>query len=498
MVPLRLRVAPVALLSLALPFAACKDPAPAPPPPSAPPAEAKLADPAELGALVVDTKAPEPVPTEAGEHWLVWFGQDDQWVTRWIHATDAKTTLVAERHALVLSDDTRLWVVERKDEEVDVIPCECAEGDTPAPDCKPASRMVVPGLQATELRSGDVVAVRAASKEPLIGGDLSFSLDVQGGVGSRLVYAWWESGYYCGAHGLNEGGDVVFDLAAGEPMSAPYEGIDRELPEALRTTAGTQIHAALRECEGDDARTLTEVVGEDMALSGLHVGLAAGQPKLTWSFEAETYYACSSDYAAPGEATSGLLPAAAPLQLDGPLPAGVERALEEIGQAHTVGWARLALRGPDRDAALAAFGKASQTRWPPSTTSDRPLAAPEGEAQAQAKQKLAEGRRLTRDGEFAAAVAAYDAAIALDGKLARAWSERGYARLLAGDLEGAQADLEDALPLDEGASFRAAVQFNLGQVAEKRGDKAAAKTAYEASLALREHEGVQKALARVQ
>ena len=115
----------------------------------------------------------------------------------------------------------------------------------------------------------------------------------------------------------------------------------------------------------------------------------------------------------------------------------------------------------------------------------------------QARTKLDEGRRLTRAGDYAAAIATLDAAIGLDAGLARAWSERGYAKLLADDLPGARADLEAALPLDEGAAFRAAIHYNLGQVAEKSGDTVAAKAAYEASLALRDHETVRKALERL-
>ena len=131
--------------------------------------------------------------------------------------------------------------------------------------------------------------------------------------------------------------------------------------------------------------------------------------------------------------------------------------------------------------------------------SEAPVAAGAATAEAskEARAKLDEGRRLTRAGDYAAAIATFDAAIGLDPALARAWSERGYAKLLGGDLAGARADLEAALPLDEGAAFRAAIHYNLGQVAEKSGDAAAAKAAYTTSLGLRDNETVRKALAEL-
>ena len=114
-----------------------------------------------------------------------------------------------------------------------------------------------------------------------------------------------------------------------------------------------------------------------------------------------------------------------------------------------------------------------------------------------ARTRLSEGRTQTRAGEYAEAIASFDAAIELDPSLARAWGERGYAKLLSGDLAGAQTDLEHALPLDDGAPYQASIHYNLGLVAERRGDAAAAKAAFARSLELRDNETVRKALARV-
>ncbi len=107
------------------------------------------------------------------------------------------------------------------------------------------------------------------------------------------------------------------------------------------------------------------------------------------------------------------------------------------------------------------------------------------------------GRELTVRKNYAAAIAKFSEAIAADAALATAWSGRGYANLLNDTLDAAKGDLDKAAELGGDALFLAQVQFNRGQVAEKQGDKAGARAAYERSLALRPHKSVEKALARV-
>ena len=77
------------------------------------------------------------------------------------------------------------------------------------------------------------------------------------------------------------------------------------------------------------------------------------------------------------------------------------------------------------------------------------------------------------------AIAAFSAAIEKDAKAARAWSGRGYAKLLAGKVDEADQDFDKALLLDNDDTFQAAVWFNKGLVAEKRGDKETARSHYE-------------------
>lgn len=85
-------------------------------------------------------------------------------------------------------------------------------------------------------------------------------------------------------------------------------------------------------------------------------------------------------------------------------------------------------------------------------------------------QALADGRRATQAKKWAEARVAFDRALAERKDDPRALAERGYAYLLAGDLEAASADLERALrsgTLDR--KLEAAVQFNRGLVLEKQG-----------------------------
>jgi hypothetical protein len=507
MTPARPRsVARLVSWSAGLVLAGCGDPAAPTPTPASTPEAAEAPSPAAEAEVPTkpeakaptDAKASEPAAAApAGEDWLVWFSRDDQWVTRWIDATARESTTLAERSALVLSDGMRLWRIERHDGDVGVLPCECQEeaDAPPAGGCKPRARLTVPGLRAVELGAGTTIAIRPPTTDDLHGDGIEHSVEPMGGAGPRLFYDWSESGYMCGAHGLYESGTVVFDLAAGKPVEQPFSAIHRALPVEVRQPAATEIHEHLRECDLGDAPTLEQVLDEQMELRGLRVVLTGGMPRIEWSFAAETYYVCSPDYAAWGQGQSALVPAGGPLGLDG-LPPGVAHALSGIGDAPTVGWSRLSLTGPARTAALEAFRAVPEAKWPSGSTSERLLAEDPG-AHRQARAKLDEGRRLTRSGDYTQAIARLDEAIALDPALARAWSERGYAKLLAGDLTGARADLEAALPLDESAAYRAAVHYNLGLLAERSGDLEAAKAAYEASLALRDNETVRKALAEL-
>ena len=88
---------------------------------------------------------------------------------------------------------------------------------------------------------------------------------------------------------------------------------------------------------------------------------------------------------------------------------------------------------------------------------------------------IQEGRKQTAGKDYAAAVAQFDAALAQLPDHPRALAGRGYARLLAGELDAAEADLRKALTHPGTAKVEAAIEFNLGLVAEKRGEADEAK-----------------------
>jgi hypothetical protein len=98
---------------------------------------------------------------------------------------------------------------------------------------------------------------------------------------------------------------------------------------------------------------------------------------------------------------------------------------------------------------------------------------------------IQDGRKQTAAKEYAAAVAQFDLALAQLPEHPRALSGRGYVRLLAGELEAAEADLRVALAHPGTANIEAAIEFNLGLVAEKRGQADEAKRRFAIANKLR-------------
>jgi Tfp pilus assembly protein PilF len=68
------------------------------------------------------------------------------------------------------------------------------------------------------------------------------------------------------------------------------------------------------------------------------------------------------------------------------------------------------------------------------------------------------------------------------------------ARALVDGLPPQRADFEAALERDKKPHFQAAVHFNLGQLAQRAGDRKAARAAYARSLELRPTKQAQAAL----
>lgn len=105
------------------------------------------------------------------------------------------------------------------------------------------------------------------------------------------------------------------------------------------------------------------------------------------------------------------------------------------------------------------------------------------------------GRKRTAAKDYAGAVASFDAALVQLPGHARALSGRGYAKLLAGDLDGAEADLRQALAAPGTKKLESAIAFNLGLVAEKRGDQELARAQFSLANVLHPSKAAQDKLA---
>ncbi|MBL4688181.1 MAG: tetratricopeptide repeat protein [Nannocystaceae bacterium] len=441
-----------------------------------------------------DKPAPSAKPTQ---EWLIWYAQGDGWVTRWIADVDGSTKTLAQRQALVHTNGTDLFQIVRRDAAAPLETCACMEPEFSEPgECQKTGSVQQPGLVAINVGTGKERDLVKPDGELIFGEIYGISLEVVGGVDGGLIVRRTDAGYYCGAHQSIDGGDTYFELGTSDDPKWPTLKFPRAMKEeAARWFPSKGVSSMLKlvqDCEG--AVSLDEfVTGQSMDWYALDIGLEAGKPKLTWGFAASVYYVCSPDYISHGQAMTGLIPEASAVGLAGPLPAGLVRGMADLGSKRVVGWGELKLSSSGRDALLHKFSETAETKWP-APEAVLTAAQEKPSSSGDAKVKLAEGRTKSRAKDYTGAIVALDAAIAAEPKLARAWAARGYAKLLDGQFDAAQTDCERALELGEQPRFKASVHYNLGLIAQKRGDKAAAKKAFAASLALRPNKEVRKAL----
>jgi tetratricopeptide (TPR) repeat protein len=107
---------------------------------------------------------------------------------------------------------------------------------------------------------------------------------------------------------------------------------------------------------------------------------------------------------------------------------------------------------------------------------------------------LARGRELAQDGKWVDAVKAFKEATTADPENPICYAELGWAELQGADIEAAGSSTQRGLELVRDAKTKASLLYNRGRVEEAKGDKAAAQKSYEASLALRPNDAVQKRL----
>ena len=95
------------------------------------------------------------------------------------------------------------------------------------------------------------------------------------------------------------------------------------------------------------------------------------------------------------------------------------------------------------------------------------------------------GRTQTKAKAYTEAIAAFDRALVHQPNHPRALAERGYAKLLAKDLEGARTDLEQARQRTQDPARLGPIWFNVGLVAEAAGNPEGALRAFTLSNELR-------------
>ncbi len=436
----------------------------------------------ERDAKTEDSAMPKP-----GTHaWLVWFSTDSGITTRW-YDVDAEGTasVVAQAEALLIAKDDRVWHVRRDDATSEIQDCMCLEEG--APGCAKRGTVVRPRIEAQEMHGGSPIELAGVGEAEIYGEVDHLSLRLVGGVDDRLFVLRGDAGYYCGAHGsYGEWTSIVTPLEANGVNWPKFD-----LPPTLRKQAALSddMFTQYKECEDDPELGLDAFAKDIMRVASVHVSLDKGMVKLAWQTDADVPYVCSADYAVHGVVESGLQPSAKDLGLAAPLGEGLKAALVDVGTAEAVGWSSVAKA--DRALTLSWMRGIESTPWQP--TSFTEVGVDDAANAKLQRVKLDRGRKLTKEGKYADAVAMLTEAIDLDVDAPRPWGARCYAHLLAGDTASARPDCERALSLESNERFKAAVHYNLGQIGEKEGKTSEAKAAYAASLKLRPNKEVQAA-----
>lgn len=475
------------------PASAQPDTAPSAPPdtaPSAPPDAAQSAPPDAAPSAPADASAPADESS-----YLVWLPTGEGYETAWIAPDEAGGFKVIGRRAqATLFADGTLWGIEARYVPYREVDCWAYEAEEEGgPKARSGPKKHVPWLAArglAGLKAGEErelarkVSAYLFGEQPkdgvytLIGEHWGRTVQLVGGAADALLVMDCEGAYGCGAHGewgCNFGA-LRFDGAA-VPMDLDAAA------RALAAETQEMIAAWAKEAEG-------EAIGPDVRAVSLRAN--GGEPVIEYMYVADVAYSSTSgDW---GSYTQSRKHVGKPVPALGltETPALVKAFLANEPKEASFGWSLV-----PKDAAesmLAAFRDA-ETLPAPKPADETPEQLADANA---AQAKVNEGRKLTRDKQYAEAIAAFDEALRRSGdKLARAWSGRGYAKLLAGDEAGARSDFERALALDDDAKFQAAIYFNLGELAEGQKDKAKAIEAYRKALALNPTDAAKKRLEKL-
>lgn len=117
---------------------------------------------------------------------------------------------------------------------------------------------------------------------------------------------------------------------------------------------------------------------------------------------------------------------------------------------------------------------------------------------AEFRKQLAAGRKAVKAKDYAAGIAALEAALKIDPNHAATLGELGWAAYLAGDLPKAERFTTQAIAAAKTDRTRGATLYNLGRIHEDRGEKDEAATAYQRSQQLRPNATVAARLAALE
>lgn len=128
-------------------------------------------------------------------------------------------------------------------------------------------------------------------------------------------------------------------------------------------------------------------------------------------------------------------------------------------------------------------GKGAKKAEPPKKSEPKALSADEKKGLAAYQKAMNDGRKATREKKTDDAVAAFDLALKAIPDDARAYGERGYARILAKDFKAGLADLDKAAAHTGDKKLLGQIWFNYGLAAEGVGDAEKARAAFARSNA---------------
>lgn len=423
-------------------------------------------------ALTVTAMSSALAGPAAADEVLVWQEAGGAYKSYWVSVDGDTVKTLATRDEAVLSDGETLWAMEMGVKTIEILPCEAMEDEDGGHAAE--GEFDWPSLRARPLNGGgEPFWVLEPWEGAFFGEVWSKSIELVGSVGSVVMVEHINTGYGCGAHGYDDSGGVTWDVKRNKRAAV---GSILEAPDALTRQSRAELaeRALGEECAEDEEIARDSIILDNLEIDAGAAGIG-GKVVLVHPTGASWAFNCTledfegfhlDDMKASARPSKAALKAIASLKLSG-----------------TVGYADLKLEGQARAEALAGFkGQPAPPR------------AKRTHAKREAKPHIQAGRKATKDKDYDKAISAFTTAIRIDRKAARAWSGRGYAKMLAGKLESAARDFDQALKLDATDKFHAAIWFNLGQVSEKQGKPKQARRAYQKSLKLRPSKAVQGAL----